>query len=441
MEEAKAEKKGFFKRLFSKEKTPEKSEVEPSTNEVVPDPSPASSAAEQEPAREAAPEITEPEAQPVEDGRKKGFLSRIFAREEESPAEETVDSEPEAEQGMTETSADESDAVTPDAIEPEEPEDTQEEEKRGGFLRLVKGLAKTRTSFLSEIDAVFSGKREIDSKLLGRLEEILVTADIGVQTAYELLESVTERVKRKEINDSDALMDHLKTVIFEILSQVESPLRVGFGPDPFVVMVVGVNGSGKTTTIAKIAARHKAAGGKVLMVAGDTYRAAAVEQMQVWASRIGCPVEMGKEKADPSSVAYTAMERALKEGMELVLVDTAGRLHTRIPLMDQLKKMRRTLSKKYPAAPHETLLVIDASNGQNAILQARQFNEATPVTGIAITKLDGTSKGGVLVGISNELKIPVRYVGVGERMDDLRDFNARDFTEALFSDVKIGACG
>jgi fused signal recognition particle receptor len=201
---------------------------------------------------------------------------------------------------------------------------------------------------------------------------------------------------------------------------------------------VGVNGSGKTTTIAKIAARHKAAGAKVLMVAADTFRAAAVEQMEIWADRVGCPIVKGKEKADPSSVAFLGMERALAEDSDLVLIDTAGRLHTRVPLMEQLKKLSRTLDKKLPGAPHETLLVIDASNGQNAILQAKTFHEAVPVTGIALTKLDGTAKGGVLVGISNELNIPVRYIGIGEKMDDLRDFNARDFAEALFADTVLG---
>jgi fused signal recognition particle receptor len=228
------------------------------------------------------------------------------------------------------------------------------------------------------------------------------------------------------------LIRHIKAAIREILVRVESPLRVGYGAEPFVVMVVGVNGSGKTTTIAKIAARHVEAGRKVLLAAGDTFRAAAVDQIEIWAERIGCPVVKGKDKADPSSVAYEAMERALQDDMELVLVDTAGRLHTRVPLVEELKKVKRTLAKKIPGAPHETLLVIDSSMGQNAILQAKTFNEAIPITGIALTKLDGTAKGGVIVGISNELGFPVRYIGVGEKKDDLRDFNATDFVEALF---------
>jgi fused signal recognition particle receptor len=303
---------------------------------------------------------------------------------------------------------------------------------KAGLFGLRKGLKKTRRGFIGSLDRLISGKKEIDQQTMARLEEILVTADIGVKTAYDLFDSVAESLKRKELSDAALIMAYLRELILSILLEVESPLTIGAGPVPFVIMVVGVNGSGKTTTIAKMAARHKAAGAKVLMVAGDTFRAAAVEQLEIWGERIGCPVVKGKEKADPSSVAFEAVEKALAEGMDLVLVDTAGRLHTRIPLMEQIKKMRRTLEKKQAGAPHETLLVIDASTGQNAIMQARTFNEAVPVTGIALTKLDGTSKGGVLVGISNELKIPVRYIGIGEKMNDLRDFNARDFVDALF---------
>ena len=243
----------------------------------------------------------------------------------------------------------------------------------------------------------------------------------------------TDRVKRRELDDPRKVVEHLKGLVKEMLVEVESPLRVGYGLEPFVVMALGVNGSGKTTTIAKIAARHQDAGRKVMLVAGDTFRAAAVEQLEIWADRVGCEIVKGKEKADPSSVVFEAMERAVKEDFELVLVDTAGRLHTRVPLMEELKKVHRTIGKKLEGAPQETLLVIDASMGQNAILQARTFNEAVPVTGVALTKLDGTSKGGVILGISNELKFPIRFVGVGEKMDDLRDFNAGDFAEALFS--------
>lgn len=370
---------------------------------------------------------------------KKGFFRRIFgsgaapAPQEELPAETEVAREP---AGVEEPEAEEAVDVAETSGTPRTEEAPA---KKKGFLGLVRGLGKTRSALTTPLDELLLGKKELDDEMIARLEEILVTADIGVVTAYELLDSVSKQMKRGEFDNPAKIIDHLKNVIREILLEVESPMRVGFGPDPFVVMVVGVNGSGKTTTIAKIAARHKAAGGKVLMCAADTFRAAAVEQMEIWAERVGCPVVKGKkEKSDPSSVAFDAVQRARDEGMHLVLVDTAGRLHTRLPLMDQIKKIRRVIGKKLNGAPHEILLVIDASNGQNAILQAKTFSEAVPVTGIALTKLDGTAKGGCIVGISNELKIPVRFIGIGEKMDDLRDFNARDFVDAMFAESDMG---
>jgi len=371
--------------------------------------------------------------------RKRGFFKRLFGRDE-SVGEPEIQAVPQTTAepvGPEPTSVVE---VATEALpEPEpaflsepEPEPEPVAEEKRGLFKLHTGLTKTRSKFLESLDGVFLGKRQIDDQMLGRLEEMLVTADIGVKTAYKILEGLSERVKRREVDNPEALVRHIKAEIKEILVKVESPLRVGYGSEPFVVMVVGVNGSGKTTTIAKIAARHVDAGRKVLLAAGDTFRAAAVDQIEIWAERIGCPVVKGKDKADPSSVAYEAMDRALKDNMELVLVDTAGRLHTRVPLVEELKKVKRTLAKKIPGAPHETLLVIDSSMGQNAILQAKTFNEAIPITGIALTKLDGTAKGGVIVGISNELGFPVRYVGVGEKKDDLRDFNATEFVDALF---------
>jgi fused signal recognition particle receptor len=299
---------------------------------------------------------------------------------------------------------------------------------------LNKGLSKTRTGFLQSLDNALRGKKELDESAVGQLEEVLVRADIGVRTAYQLLEGVTERLKRKELTDPAMVKKRLQEMVTEILEKVEGPMRVGYTSEPFVVMVIGVNGSGKTTTIAKIAKRHKDAGRNALLVAGDTFRAAAVEQLEIWGERIGCPVIKGKDKADPSSVVYEAMNQAMERNADLALVDTAGRLHTRNPLMEQLKKIERTMSKKIESAPHETLLVIDASMGQNAILQAKTFNDAIPVTGLALTKLDGTAKGGVLVGIANELQIPVRYIGIGEKAQDLKDFNAHQFARALFDD-------
>lgn len=365
--------------------------------------------------------------------KKTGFFGRLFKRnrlEEKISEEVALDATPTAEIELEEPKEHD---LGVDVEQPESEDSSPDNQSPKELFRLRTGLTKTRKGFFKNLDEVFLGKRELDEQVLHRLEEALVRADIGVQTSYELLEQVTERVKRREIDNPQAVIRHIQEMIRESLEKVESPLRVGYGMEPFVVMVVGVNGSGKTTTIAKIAARHKAANRKVMLVAGDTFRAAAVEQLQIWGDRIGCEVVRGKAKADPSSVAFEAMDRAVKEDFELVLVDTAGRLHTRIPLMDELKKVHKTLGKKISNSPHETLIVIDSSMGQNAILQARTFNQAVPVTGVALTKLDGTSKGGVIIGISKELKIPIRYVGIGEKMDDLRDFNARQFADALFT--------
>lgn len=365
--------------------------------------------------------------------KKSGFFSRLFRKDR-------LD-EPERQSAPVTSEPKEDAAYIPEVIEvieePEKPLESagldESEESQENLARLQTGLKKTRKGFLRSLDEALLGKKELDEEAIARLEEVLVRADVGVKTAYQLLDSVSDRVKRKELNDPERILEHLQELVRETLLSVEAPLRVGYGSEPFVVMTLGVNGSGKTTTIAKIAARQKLANRKVMMVAGDTFRAAAVEQLTIWGQRIGCEVVRGKEKADPSSVVFEAMEKAIKEDYEIVLIDTAGRLHTRIPLMEELKKVSRTVTKKLPGAPHETLLVIDSSMGQNAILQARTFNEAIPVTGLALTKLDGTAKGGVIIGISNELKIPIRYVGIGEKIDDLRDFNARQFAQALFS--------
>jgi fused signal recognition particle receptor len=399
MSEDKPKKRGFFKRLFSRGE----SEVEPDVQAPV----------------EGEEESVEPET--VAEADLEGELLPASEPEPEPEPAQEPEAFSEPEPALP---------AEPTAEQEGEPDPVSEEKR--SFFKLQTGLTKTRSKFLQSLDGVFLGKREIDDQMLGRLEEMLVTADIGVKTAYTILDGLKERVKRREVDNPEALIGHIKAMIKEILVRVESPLRVGYGSDPFVVMVVGVNGSGKTTTIAKIAARHTDAGRKVMMVAGDTFRAAAVDQLEIWGARIGCPVVKGKDKADPSSVAYEGMERALKDNAELVLVDTAGRLHTRVPLVEELKKVKRTLAKRIPGAPHETLLVIDSSMGQNAILQAKTFNEAVPITGIALTKLDGTAKGGVIVGMSNELGFPIRYVGVGEKKDDLRDFIASDFVEALF---------
>jgi fused signal recognition particle receptor len=289
---------------------------------------------------------------------------------------------------------------------------------------------------MARLNALFSGGKVVDDSVLADLEEVLFTADIGVKTATRLLESAREKVRRKELSDPERLKAALREEIARILDLAgtggaAAPLAVGEAR-PWVVMVVGVNGSGKTTTVGKLAAKLQGGGHKVLLGAGDTFRAAAGEQLEVWAERVSAPIVRGKEGADPAAVCFEAVQRGAQEGVDVVLCDTAGRLHTKTPLMEELKKVQRVIGKAAPGAPHEVLLVLDATNGQNAIAQARQFHEALGVTGIALTKLDGTAKGGVVIGICDELRIPVRYVGVGERVADLKPFAPREFVEALF---------
>lgn len=303
--------------------------------------------------------------------------------------------------------------------------------KAGFFGRLKNGLSKTSDGLVKRIDRIVLGRKEIDDDLIEELEEVLVTADIGVKTSYDLLEAVEEKVRRRELNDGAALRDALKFEMLNILKGEEKGIE--FKKDgPTVIMVVGVNGTGKTTTIGKLASRYKSEGMKVLMAAGDTFRAAAIEQLSIWGERAGINVIRHQDGADPAAVAYDAVEAAKARGADLLVVDTAGRLHTKTNLMEELKKIKRVMAKVIPDAPHEVLLVLDASTGQNAISQARLFHEAVGVTGIAVTKLDGTPKGGVVIGIADELKIPIRYIGVGEGIDDLRDFSAEEFVEAIF---------
>jgi len=305
------------------------------------------------------------------------------------------------------------------------------EEKKGFFQRLKEGLSKTHQSLVNKVDQLVAGKKKIDDNLLTELEEILITSDIGVKTTQELMDQVTAKVRRKELEDADLLKKNLQEEIFRILQRQEKPLDVSL-TRPFAIMVIGVNGTGKTTTIAKMARKYKAQGKSVLLAAADTFRAAAVEQLEIWGQRVGCEIIKQKSGADPSAVVFDALRAAQARGIDVLIVDTAGRLHTKVNLMEELKKIQRIMARELPGAPHEILLVLDATTGQNAIAQARMFNEAVGVTGIVLTKLDGTAKGGIIIGISDQLKIPLRYIGIGERLDDLRDFNARDFVEALF---------
>jgi len=307
---------------------------------------------------------------------------------------------------------------------------------------LAEGLAKTRGGFMARVNALVGAAKELDEATLSELEEILFSADVGVRTATRLLESVRERLKRRELSDVSRVKAALREEIEQILSLGVAAGESGHGglpdlppgsPPPQVVMVVGVNGTGKTTTIGKLAARLQQSGKSVILGAGDTFRAAAGEQLDVWADRAHVPIVRGKDGSDPGAVLFDAVARAKMDGAQVVLCDTAGRLHTKANLMDELKRLRRTLEKAQPGAPHEVLLVVDATTGQNAIAQARQFHEALGVSGFVLTKLDGTAKGGVIIGICDELKIPVRYVGVGEKLFDLKPFDPHEFVEALFS--------
>jgi len=299
---------------------------------------------------------------------------------------------------------------------------------------LAAGLARTRGGFMARLGSIFAGPA-VDERTLAELEEVLFTADIGVKTATALLEAVREKVRRQELTDPVRLKAALRAEILRIVSVPSAAGPDGLLPAearPWVVMVAGVNGSGKTTTIGKLAARIQGAGRTVLLGAGDTFRAAAGEQLEIWAERVGAPCVRGKEGADPASVCFEAVKEGVARGVEVVLCDTAGRLHTKAPLMEELRKVKRVMGKAAEGAPHEVLLVLDATNGQNAIAQARQFHEALGVTGIVLTKLDGTAKGGVVIGICDELKLPVRFAGVGEKVADLRPFDPREFVAALF---------
>ncbi|MBW1739899.1 MAG: signal recognition particle-docking protein FtsY [Deltaproteobacteria bacterium] len=303
--------------------------------------------------------------------------------------------------------------------------------KQRFFARLRNRLSKTRKAFTSRLDNLLLGKKEIDEKLLEELEELLITSDVGVQTTIALIEKVRQKVDRKELSDPGELKVALQN---EMLALLKAPLKPVHMPHtkPHVLMVVGVNGVGKTTTIGKLSARYIEQGQRVLLVAGDTFRAAAVEQLEIWGERVGAEVILHKGTADPSAVVFDGMHAAISRGVDVVIIDTAGRLHTKVNLMEQLKKVRRTVARQIPDAPHEILLVLDATTGQNAISQAQLFHEALKITGIVLTKLDGTAKGGIVVSISHDLKLPIQYIGLGEKADDLQDFDADAFVKALF---------
>lgn len=305
-------------------------------------------------------------------------------------------------------------------------------------VRFTKAIGKTRDSINNKLDNIFEGRKQIDDALLDELEEMLISTDIGVSTTMQVLEAIRKGVSRQEINDLDALKAVMKRELLDILQHstdhgVASETEVPESIKPYVLMVVGVNGVGKTTTIGKLSQRIKNEGNDVLICAADTFRAAASEQLEIWSTRAGVPLIQQKQGTDPAAVLFDALQSAKARSSDVLIVDTAGRLHNKANLMAELDKMKRVAGREVPQAPHETLLVIDAVTGQNGLEQARQFMKVADVTGIVLTKLDGTAKGGIAVAIAKELNLPIRYVGIGEKVDDLMVFDAEDYVNGLFN--------
>ncbi|HHF0197187.1 TPA: signal recognition particle-docking protein FtsY [Haemophilus influenzae] len=319
-----------------------------------------------------------------------------------------------------------------DDLQPVVEIETREKPSEGGFFsRLVKGLLKTKQNIGAGFRSFFLGKK-IDDELFEELEEQLLIADIGVPTTSKIIKNLTEHASRKELQDAELLYQQLKVEMADILEPVAQPLEIDSTKKPYVILMVGVNGVGKTTTIGKLARKFQAEGKSVMLAAGDTFRAAAVEQLQVWGERNHIPVVAQSTGSDSASVIFDAMQSAAARNIDILIADTAGRLQNKNNLMDELKKIVRVMKKYDETAPHEIMLTLDAGTGQNAISQAKLFNEAVGLTGISLTKLDGTAKGGVIFAIADQFKLPIRYIGVGEKIEDLREFNAKEFIEALF---------
>jgi fused signal recognition particle receptor len=311
--------------------------------------------------------------------------------------------------------------------------DRTEKPRKGLFDRLKQGLAKTRQGLGGGLGGLLRGRKRIDDALLEELETRLLTADVGVEATTEIIDDLTDRVRRKRLDDAEALLGALREDMVGLLEPVSQPLAIPEDRRPYVILVVGVNGMGKTTTIGKMARHFKDAGLSVMLAAGDTFRAAAVEQLQVWGERNDIPVIAQPRTADSAAVVYDAVQSAAARGVDVLIADTAGRLHTKSNLMEELKKVQRVIAKVDPTAPHEVMLVVDAGTGQNAVVQAKQFHDALGLTGITLTKLDGTAKGGVVFAIARQLGVPIRYIGVGEGLEDLREFDAADFVDALLA--------
>ncbi len=302
------------------------------------------------------------------------------------------------------------------------------------FKKLKEGLTKTKQGLVDKVTELVTGYKKIDEEFFESLEEIFIQGDVGVNASIDLIDRIKKRAKEEKIEDTSKVKEIIKEEVAAILHQHESSLNLEHPMT--VIMIVGVNGVGKTTTIGKLAAKLKAEGKNVLLAAGDTFRAGAIEQLEIWGNRVGVDVIRQSEGSDPAAVAFDAIQAARSRKVDVLIVDTAGRLQTKLNLMEELKKVKRVIQREVADAPHEVLLVLDATTGQNAISQAKLFTEAVDVTGIVLTKLDGTAKGGVVIGINSELTIPVKLIGIGEKIDDLREFNASDFAQALFGDLE-----
>ena len=367
------------------------------------------------------------EAEPVAPEAEAAQSVEAKPDESEQALEETQD-EQQPVAAEAEAEAEQEQEVVPQA----QVEEVQEKPTESFFARLKRSLSRTKANIGAGFFGLFKGKK-IDDDLFEELEEQLLIADVGMNTTVKIIENLTEKASRNDLKDGEALYGLLKEEMAEILSQVEQPLVVDTTKTPYVILMVGVNGVGKTTTIGKLAKQFQNEGKKVMLAAGDTFRAAAVEQLQVWGQRNDVPVIAQHTGADSASVIYDAIEAAKARGVDVVIADTAGRLQNKSNLMEELRKIVRVMKKIDDSAPHEIMLTLDAGTGQNAISQAKLFSEVAPVTGITLTKLDGTAKGGVIFSIADQFQIPIRYIGVGEGIDDLRPFESKDFIEALFS--------
>jgi fused signal recognition particle receptor len=448
-----AEKKGLFSWFRKK---PEAAPVAPSEPEVQPVETIQPAAAESAPASVATPVETPVAAEPapvapVQSPAPVVVSAELSAAETSLAAEPVTAVSPAAVPVVAEVQPQapvvevapvveasapepEPESVPAAIAEPVPAEPVKEEKRLGFFERLKQGLSKTSSSIGEGMASLFLGKKAIDDDLLEEIETRLLTADVGVEATTEIVQNLTKRVARKELADSGALYKALQEELASLLRPVEQPLQIDGSKQPYVILVVGVNGAGKTTTIGKLAKKLQQEGKKVMLAAGDTFRAAAVEQLQVWGERNQIAVIAQHTGADSASVIFDAVNAAKSRGVDVLIADTAGRLHTKDNLMEELKKVRRVIGKLDETAPHEVLLVLDAGTGQNAVNQAKQFNQTVNLTGLALTKLDGTAKGGVIFALAKQFALPIRYIGVGEGIDDLRTFEADAFVQALFAE-------